>query len=95
MRRVTPEERAAQKKLINELYEKHYGTGKPGDPAKFDVTPAGPQGNMFNEQAQAPKGAIKSQIPLNQQFGGTMFDDSNTSQTLDLFDCKDSQDDKR
>ena len=98
MRRVTPEERAAQKKQINELYEKFYGgegTPKQGEPAKYDVTAAGPQANMFDVQAQAPKTAIKSSIPLSQQLGRTMFDNSNDPETLDLFDCKDSQDDKR
>jgi hypothetical protein len=45
-----------------------------GEPAKFDKTPAGLQGNMFQIQAQQPKKAISSNIPLSKQVEGTMFE---------------------
>ena len=95
MRRFTPEERAAQKALINQLYEESYGRkSKPGDPTKYDVSQAGPQGNLFNTQAQAPKGAITSNIPEEKQIEGTMFAPTRPEEPS-LFDSKDGQEDKR
>ena len=95
MKRFTPEERAAQKALINQLYEESYGRKpKPGDAAKYDVSKAGPQGNLFNTQAQAPKGAITSDISMEKQVEGTMFAPTKPEEPS-LFDRKDGQEDKR
>ena len=76
MRRFTAEEGQAQKRQINELYERFYhGESEiPGEPAKYDPTPAGVQGNMFDVQAQAPKKAISSTVPMKRQIEGTMFE---------------------
>lgn len=76
MRRFTREERLAQKRQINELYERFYrgNPASPGEPAKFDATPAGIQGNMFDVQVQAPKKPITSSVPLSKQIEGTMFE---------------------
>jgi hypothetical protein len=81
--RFSKDETRAQKQQINELYDRFYarkGEQPKGEPAKYDVTPAGPQGNMFNIQAQAPKGARTSNIPLQRQCGGTIFERSTTDE---------------
>jgi hypothetical protein len=87
MRRFTSQEKQAQKKLINDLYDRFYlkKSKSPGMPAKYDMTPAGPQGNMFIVQAQAPKKAITSDIPLSKQIKGTMFEPQ-TPEAPNLFD---------
>lgn len=86
MRRFTAEERQAQRSQINELYDRFY-CGKPGtgEPAKYDPTPFGVQGNMFDLQAQAPKKAISSNVPFKRQIEGTMFERSNPAEPT-LFD---------
>ena len=76
MSRFATEEKQAQKRQINELYKRFY-LGKPespGEPAKYDATPAGIQGNMFDVQAQSPKKAITSNVPPAKQVEGTMFE---------------------
>ena len=87
MRRFSAEERQAQKLQINSLYERFY-RGMPeasGEPAKYDPTPAGIQGNMFDVQAQAPKKAISSTVPMKRQIEGTMFDQPGPAEPT-LFD---------
>ena len=91
MRRFSAEQRQAQKRQINELYERFYcGNSElpgEGEPAKYDATDSGIQGNMFNIQAQAPKKAISSNVPLKRQIEGTMFEPPKPTEPT-LFDEK-------